>query len=151
MKLVLCTLFLVGIWAKAAEPITVYFFSNATCPISQAHQKPWDELRQKFQSETRRFVIIETPLYLQDKGKISEESIGLIRRFEVRSVPTFVVVGADGRTKYFGLFSENPLNLKLGRHFLREAILSLTNGAPVKQSITRPTGCAVPEWVFKGK
>lgn len=151
MKLGLCALFMIGISAQAAEPIMVYGFVNSTCPISKAHEKPWEELRQEFQSKEFSFVKIETPLYPADRGKTSHVNITLIRRFNVRSVPAFVVVKSGETTKYFGLFSENPLQPKSGQQYLREAVVSLVNGESVKQPTTRPRGCAVPEWVFNGK
>ena len=71
----------------------------------------------------------------------------LARLYKVKTTPHMFVIAADGRVAYQGAIdsaaSANVADIATATNYVREALTSLSTGAPVAVRSTKPYGCSV--------
>lgn len=143
MRLFLIVFFL--LLPLVAEEIILLRFENSTCPLSRAGAKEVSELHKKYQfGETR----IETPLYPTDEGvKEIMDGLSKVRDYKVKTVPTYILLHGGKVIYRGGIYGPISERGKPGAPLLEAALRAASEGKNPAVVLSRPAGCAVPDWV----
>ena len=72
---------------------------------------------------------------------------GIGRLYGAKTTPHMYIVDPEGMLVYMGgidsIPSANPRDISKATNYVDVALRSLSNGQPIKNSITRPYGCSV--------
>lgn len=140
--------------AEKKKPMIVVFMSS-TCPCSNSHVDELKDLHKTF-SDKFNFVVIhsnadepkiESKPYF-DKAQFSfpviEDSQSKVAdQFKAQKTPHAFIVLADGHLAYAGGMTDSHDCNRAEKKYLREALIDLAAGRPVRISEARALGCMI--------
>lgn len=144
--------------------VVVVFMANH-CPFSKAYEDRLMAIHTKFAPQGYPVLAVQTSdvtAYPEDAYEVVQgrsrdrgfpfpytidESQSVARAFgAIRTPQVFVLTRTGGKfvVQYMGAIDDNPQDgTGVQKHYLDDALVSLTTGRPILTSTTRPIGCAV--------
>jgi mono/diheme cytochrome c family protein len=154
----------------AAQPTVkarVLIFTTIDCPISNRYAPEIARLQEEFESKGIPFTLVfANPADTQDAIDAHVERFGyrmavardsdhtLVKRTGVTIAPEAAVIGPSGRVLYRGRIDDRYVSFGVDRpsptrRDLREALIAIVAGQPVKVPETQAIGCVLADFVPK--
>jgi len=154
----------------AAQPTVkarVLIFTTIDCPISNRYAPEIARLQEEFESKGIPFTLVfANPANTQDAIDAHVERFGyrmavardpdhtLVKRTGVTITPEAAVIGPSGRVLYRGRIDDRYVSFGVDRpsptrRDLREALIAIVAGQPVKVPETQAIGCVLADFVPK--
>ena len=149
---------------KAQKGVVVVFMANH-CPFSKAYEDRLMAVHNKFAGQGYPVLAVQTSdvtVYPEDAFEVVQsrsrdrgfpfpytidESQSVARAFGATRTPqVFVLTRTGGKfvVQYMGAIDDNPQDAAgVQKHYLDDALMSLTTGRVIQINTTRPIGCAV--------
>ena len=149
---------------KAQKGVVVVFMANH-CPFSKAYEDRLMAVHNKFAGQGYPVLAVQTSdvtVYPEDAFEVVQsrsrdrgfpfpytidESQSVARAFGATRTPqVFVLTRTGGKfvVQYMGAIDDNPQDAAgVQKHYLNDALVSLTTGRVIQINTTRPIGCAV--------
>ncbi|MCY7356539.1 MAG: thioredoxin family protein [Rudanella sp.] len=144
--------------------VVVVFMANH-CPFSKAYEDRLMAIHNKFAAQGYPVLAVQASdvtIYPEDAYEVVQsrsrergftfpytidESQSVARAFGASRTPqAFVLVRTGGKfvVQYMGAIDDNPQDAAgVQKHYLDDALVSLTTGRAIQTNTTRPIGCAV--------
>ncbi len=144
--------------------VVVVFMANH-CPFSKAYEDRLMAVHNKFAAQGYPVLAVQASdvtIYPEDAFEVVQsrsrdrsfpfpytidESQSVARAFGATRTPqTFVLTRTNGKfvVQYMGAIDDNPQDAAgVQKHYLDDALVSLTTGRVIQTNTTRPIGCAV--------
>ena len=149
---------------NAQKGVVVVFMANH-CPFSKAYEDRLMAIHNRFAAQGYPVLAVQTSdvtIYPEDAYEVVQsrsrergfpfpytidETQSVARAFGATRTPqVFVLTRTGGKfvVQYVGAIDDNPQDAAgVQKHYLNEALLSLTTGRAIQTNTTRPIGCAV--------
>ena len=135
--------------------VTAVLFFSTRCPLSRAFNYRRNVLYHDFQSRVRFLLVdpnaneslAEVRAYVKQIGfdlPVYRDPEGTVAALlAIRATTDTLVVDQQGSVRYRGNVENAPNPERATQHGLRTALDAVLSGQPVKDTETRPIGCAV--------
>ncbi|NDG84711.1 MAG: thioredoxin family protein [Proteobacteria bacterium] len=135
---------------------TVVLFLSAKCPCSASHEQSLKELHSEFSRKGFRFIGIHSNGDESDELAVShfrssafpfpvlrDRDSTLAEEFHAYKTPHAFVLDSKGKIVFQGGVDDSHLAPEAKRHYLKEALIALTEGRNPDPAEVRALGCLI--------